>query len=86
MEIQTLMKGRSCYTTRDNSEVTLWHSTFVVPVSHLTHPPCIHKYCDLISWWTAVAWYLMDQLKSDQVYKKLVTWTLCYVNSWMTVE
>ena len=33
VEIQTLMKGHSCYTTRDNSEVTLQNVVFVVPVS-----------------------------------------------------
>ena len=33
MEIQTFMKGRSCYTTRDNSEVTSRHAFVVVPVS-----------------------------------------------------
>ena len=34
----------------------------------------------------AVAWYLTDQLKSDQVSKKLVTLALCYVKIWMTFE
>ena len=33
-----------------------------------------------------MAWYLTDQLKYDQVLKKLVTMVLCYVKSWMTVE
>ena len=86
MEIQTLMKGRSCYTTHDNSEVTLCHAVVVAPVSTLTHPPCIHKYCKLHSRWTAVAWYLTDQLKSDQVSKKLVTVALCSMKICMTVD
>ena len=47
------MKGRSCYTTHDNSEVTLCHAVVVVPVSTQTHPTCIHKYYDLCYWWTA---------------------------------
>ena len=33
LEIQTLMKGESCYTTHDNAEVTLRHAVVVVPVS-----------------------------------------------------
>ena len=33
VDIQTLMKGHSCYTNRDNAEVTLWHAVAVVPVS-----------------------------------------------------
>ena len=36
MEIQTLMKGHSCYTTCDNAQVTLRHVVVVVPVSTLT--------------------------------------------------
>ena len=32
-EIQILMKVHSCYTTRDNAEVTLRHAVVVVPVS-----------------------------------------------------
>ena len=32
VEIQTLMKVRSCYTNRDNSEVTLRHAVVVEPV------------------------------------------------------
>ena len=87
MEIQTLKKGHSCYTTRDNTKVTLWNAVVViVPVSTYTHPPCIHKYCDLRYWWTLMAWYLTDQLKYDQVLKKLVTMVFCYVKSWMTVD
>ena len=81
-----MIKGRQCYTTCDNSEVTLWHTVVVVTVSTQTHPPCIHKYCDFCSWWTVVVWYLTNQLKSDQVLKKLVTMELCYVNIWMTVD
>ena len=86
MEIQTFMKGHSCYTTRDNAEVTLRHVVFIVPVSTKTHQPCIHKYFDFHYWWTAVACYLTDQEKSDGVLKKLATHALCYVNSWMTVD
>ena len=33
MEIQTCMKGHSCYTACDNVEVTLWHAVVVVTVS-----------------------------------------------------
>ena len=79
------MKGHLCYTTSDNAEVTLLHVVDVVMVSTYTHQPCIHKYCDFQYWWTAVAWYLMDQEKSDRVLKKLATHVLCYVKSWMTV-
>ena len=86
MEIQTLMKGFFCYTTRDNSEVILQHVVFVVPVSTYTLPPCIYKYCDFHYWWTAVAWYLMDQLKSHQLLNKLATMALCSVKIWMTVD
>ena len=86
MDIQTLMKGHSCYTTRDNSEVTLWHDVVIVPVSTETHTTCIHKYCDFCSWCTSVSWYLKDKMNSDQVLKKLVTLALCSVKSWMTVE
>ena len=86
MEIQTLMKVHSCYITRDNAEVTLRHVVVVVPVSTLTHQPCIHKYCDFHHWWTMVVWYLTDQVKSDRVLKKLATHALCYVKSWMTVD
>ena len=77
VEIQTLMKGHSCYTTRNNYEVTLRHAVVSVFVSIQTHQPCIHKYCDFHSWWTAV--YLTDQVKSDQVLKKLVTLAFCSV-------
>ena len=80
------MKGHSCYTTCGNSEVTLRHDVVVVPVSTYTHKPCIHKYCDFHSWWTAVAWYLTDKVKSDQVLKNLATHALCYVKIWTTVE
>ena len=86
MEIQTFTKGHSCYTTRDNAEVTLKNVVVVVPVSTWTHQPCIHKYCDFHSWWTAVVWYLKDQVKSDRVLMKLATHALCYVESWMTVK
>ena len=80
------MKGNLCYTTCDNSEVTLHHSVVIVPVSTYTHQLCIHKYCDLHYWWTAVAWYLTDRVKSDQLLKKLVTLVLCSVKSWMNVD
>ena len=86
MEIQTLMKGHLCYTTSDNAEVTLRHDVVVLPVSNLTHQACIHKYYNLHYWWTALAWYLTDQVKSDRVLNKLATHVLCSVNSWMTVE
>ena len=33
VEIQTLMKGHPCYTTRDDAEVTLQHIVVVVLVS-----------------------------------------------------
>ena len=33
-----------------------------------------------------MAWYLTDQVKSDQVLKKLATLELCSVKSWMTVD
>ena len=36
--------------------------------------------------WTAVAWYLTDQVNSKQVFKKLATLVLCYVKSLMTVD
>ena len=55
VEKQTLVKGHLCYTTRDNAEVTLRHAVVVVTVSTQTHQPCIHKYFDFHSWWTAVA-------------------------------
>ena len=55
----------SCYTTRDNAEVTLRHAAVVVPVSNKTHQPYIHKYYNFRSWWTAVAWYLTDEVNSD---------------------
>ena len=80
MEIQTFMKGRSCYTNRDNTEVKLWHDAVVVPVSTWIHSPYIHKYCDFHSWWTAVELYLIDQLKSDQVSKNLVTQSLTHLS------
>ena len=34
----------------------------------------------------AVAWYLTDQVKSDQVLKKLATLELCSGKIWMTVD
>ena len=80
------MKGHLCYTTRDNSEVTLQHAVVVVPVSTYTHQPYIYKYCDLHYWWTAVEWYLKDQVKSNWVLKKLATHFLCYVKIWITVD
>ena len=80
------MKGISCYITCDNDEVTLWRDVAVLSVSTLIHPPCIHKYFYLCSWWTAVAWYLKNKLKSDQVSKKLVNMDLCSVNNCMTVD
>ena len=73
VEIQTLMKGHSCYTTRGNAEVTLRHFVVVVPVSTYTHHTYIHKYCDFHSWWTTMACYLTDQVKFDQMLKKLAT-------------
>ena len=33
-----------------------------------------------------MAWYLMDQVKSDQVLKNLAALVLCYVKSWMTFD
>ena len=33
-----------------------------------------------------MAWYLTNQVKSDQVLKKLATLALCYVNIWMSVD
>ena len=86
MEIKTLMKGNSCYTTSDNAEVTLQHAVVVVPVSSYINQPCIHKYCDLHDWWTELAWYLTDQVNSYQVLKKLATLELCYLKSWMIVD
>ena len=86
MEIQTLIKYRSCYTTSDNDEVILRHDVVVVLVSTETYQPCIHKYCDFRYWWTSVAWPLTDQVKSDQVLKNIVTLELCYVKSWINVE
>ena len=77
MEKQTLMKGHSCYTTRDNYEVTLRNVVVVVPVSNYIHQPCIHKYSDFHRWLVVVAWYLTDQEKSDWVLKKLATHALC---------
>ena len=79
------MKGHSCYTTRDNAQVTLQHVVVVVLVSTQTHQPCIHKYGHFHHKWTVVAWYLTDQEKSEQVLKKLATHALCYVKRWMTV-
>ena len=80
------MKVHSCCTSCDNAELTLRHAVVVVPVTTYTHQPCIHKYCDFHSWWTAMAWYLTDQVKSDQVLKKLATLAFCSVKSWMTVD
>ena len=84
--IQTLMKGHSFYKTRDIDEVTLQHAVFVVPVSTYTHQPCIHIYSDFRYWWTVVAWYLMDQVKSDRLLKKLATRALCYVKRLMNIN
>ena len=86
MEIQTLIKGNVCYTTRDNYEVVLLHSVVVVTVSTETHQPCIYKYCDLHSWWTVGAWYLTDQVKSNQVLNNLAVHAFCYVKIWMTLD
>ena len=33
VEIKTLIKGHLCYTTHDNTELTLRHAVFVVPMS-----------------------------------------------------
>ena len=81
-----MMKGHSCYTTCDNTELTLQNDVVVVPVSYYTHQTCIHKYCDLHSWLTAVEWYLTDQMKSERLLKNIATHMLCYVKSWMTVD
>ena len=86
MDIQTLIKGFSCYTTCDNAEVTLRHDVVFVPVSTYTHQPCIHKYCSFHSWWKAVACYFTDQVKSDQVMKKLANHAFCYLKIWVTVD
>ena len=86
MEIKKIMKGCLCYKNRDNAEVKLWNAVVVVPVSTWTNPPCIHKYSDFCCWWKTVVWYLTDQMKSEQVLKKLVTLALCYVKSWMAVD
>ena len=80
------MKGRSCYTTRDNAKVTLLHAVGVVTVSIYTHQPCFYKYCDLHYWWTAVACYLTDQVNSERVLKKLATHVLWYLKIWMNVD
>ena len=84
--MQKLMKGHFCYKTCDSSEVTLRHTVVVVPVSTYTHQLCIHKYCDFHYWWMAVSWYLTDQVKSDQVSKKIVTHVLCSMKSCMNVD
>ena len=34
----------------------------------------------------AVAWYLKDQVKSDQVFNNLTDLALCNIKSWMTVD
>ena len=73
------MMGHSCYTTRDNAELTYWYAVVVVPVSTQTHQPCIHKYCNFLYWWTTVAWYLTDQVNYEQVLKKFATHEFCYV-------
>ena len=86
VQIQTLMKGNQCYTTRDNTEVKLRNAIVVVSVSTQTHQTCIQKYCDLHYWWTEVAWYLTVRMNSDLVLKKLATHVLCYVKIWMTVD
>ena len=77
MEKQTLMKGHSCYTTRDNAQVTLQHVVVVVLVSTYTHQPCIHKYSDFHHRLVVVAWYLTDQENSDRVLKKLANHAWC---------
>ena len=86
VEIQILMRVHYCYTTRNNSEVTLRHAVVVMPDSTQTHQPYIHKYCDFHYWWTAVEWYLKDQLKANRALNKLATHVLYYVKSWMTVD
>ena len=48
-------------------------------VSTWTHQQCIHKYYNFHYWWTAVAWYLTDQVKSEWILKKLASHALCYV-------
>ena len=58
--------------TRRSSDLGV--SLILSTVSIYTHPPCMHKYCDFRSWWTAVAWYLTDQQKSDQVSRSLWLW------------
>ena len=86
VEKQTLMKGHQCYKTPDNSEVTLRHAVVVVSVSTYTYQQRIHKYCDYHYWWTAVEWYLTDQVNSDLVFKKPATHALFYVKIWMTID
>ena len=86
VEIQTLMNCHSCYKTCDNAKVTLQHAVDVVPVSVQTHEPCIHKYCDFQSCWTAVAGYLTNEVKSDQVLKNIATMQLCSVKIWINVD
>ena len=86
MEIKILMKGHSCYISRDNTEVTLRHAVVVVPVSTYTHQPSIHKYCKFHSWCTAVVLYLIDQVKSNQLLKKLETMALCSVKIWINID
>ena len=75
------MKCHLCYTTCDNAEVILRNAVVVY-----THQPCINKYYDSRSWWTAVEWYLTDQVKSNQVLKNLATCALCYMKTWMNVD
>ena len=86
MEIQKLMKVHSCYTSRESYEVTLRHAVVLVTVSTLTHQPCVHIYCDFCFWWMALAWYLTDRVKSDQVLKNLATLVLCSVKIWINVD
>ena len=81
-----MIKVHSCYTTLDSSEVTLRHDVVVVLVSTYTHQSYIHKYCNLYSCWTAVAWYLTDQVKSNQVLKNFATLELFSVKSWIAVN
>ena len=80
------MKDHLCHIPRDNANVTLWNAVVAVTVSTYTHQPCIHKYCDFHYWWTAMAWYLKDQVKSNWVLKKLETCAMCYLKIWITFD
>ena len=59
---------------------------FVNISQRINRQPCIHKYFDFHYWCTEVAWYLIDQVKSNQVLKNLGTHALCSVNISMIVD